>query len=126
MLIGLLAKNAILIVEFSIDARRKGKSITQAAIQGATARLRPILMTSFAFIFGLLPLMLAKGAGAVGNKAIGTGAIGGMFIGTIFGVFVIPVLFIIFQTLQEKISIQPLPVENQESDVSLLDQKNEK
>lgn len=104
MLIGLLAKNAILIVEFAADARRKGWSITQAAIQGATARLRPILMTSFAFILGLLPLMLAKGAGAVGNNAIGTGAIGGMLIGTILGVFVIPVLFIIFQRLQERVS----------------------
>ncbi|NHN27126.1 efflux RND transporter permease subunit [Flavobacterium jejuense] len=104
MLIGLLAKNAILIVEFAADARRKGWSIAQAAIQGATARLRPILMTSFAFILGLMPLMLAKGAGAVGNNAIGTGAIGGMLIGTILGVFVIPVLFIIFQGLQERVS----------------------
>ena len=104
MLIGLLAKNAILIVEFAADARRKGWSIRQAAIQGATARLRPILMTSFAFILGLMPLMLAKGAGAVGNNAIGTGAIGGMLIGTILGVFVIPVLFIIFQGLQERVS----------------------
>ena len=126
MLIGLLAKNAILIIEFSIDARRKGLSITQAAIQGAVARLRPILMTSFAFIFGLMPLMLSQGAGAVGNKSIGTGAIGGMLIGTIFGVFVIPVLFVVFQTLQEKISIKPLPEENHESDVALLDKKNEK
>lgn len=107
MLIGLLAKNAILIVEFSAEARRKGASITQAAIQGAVARLRPILMTSFAFILGLLPLLLAKGAGAVGNKAIGTGAVGGMLIGTVLGVFVIPVLFIVFQSLQEKISGKP-------------------
>jgi len=91
-------------VEFAADARRKGLSVTQAAIQGATARLRPILMTSFAFILGLMPLMLAKGAGAVGNNAIGTGAIGGMLIGTILGVFVIPVLFIIFQGLQERVS----------------------
>ncbi|MCO6161892.1 efflux RND transporter permease subunit [Flavobacterium sp. NRK F7] len=104
MLIGLLAKNAILIVEFAAEARRKGWSITQAAVQGAVARLRPILMTSFAFILGLLPLMLAKGAGAIGNNAIGTGAIGGMLIGTILGVFIIPVLFIIFQALQEKVS----------------------
>lgn len=104
MLIGLLAKNAILIVEFAADARRKGASIPQAAVQGAVARLRPILMTSFAFILGLLPLMLAKGAGAVGNNAIGTGAIGGMLIGTIFGVLIIPALFVVFQKLQEKVS----------------------
>lgn len=104
MLIGLLAKNAILIVEFAAGARRNGASIAQAAIQGAVARFRPILMTSFAFILGLLPLMLAKGAGAVGNQAIGTGAIGGMLIGTIVGVLVIPALFVVFQTLQEKVS----------------------
>nr|WP_315197100.1 efflux RND transporter permease subunit [uncultured Flavobacterium sp.] len=103
MLIGLLAKNGILIVEFALDRRRKGMPIAQAAIEGAVARLRPILMTSFAFILGLVPLMFASGAGAVGNKSIGTGAVGGMLIGTILGVFVIPVLFIIFQTLQEKI-----------------------
>lgn len=126
MLIGLLAKNAILIVEFSVDARKKGLSIAQAAVQGAVARLRPILMTSFAFIFGLLPLMLAQGAGAVGNKAIGTGAIGGMLIGTLLGVFVIPVLFIVFQSLQEKISTKPLPVTTQGSDVPLLEEENEK
>jgi HAE1 family hydrophobic/amphiphilic exporter-1 len=126
MLIGLLAKNAILIVEFSVEARKKGLSITEAAVQGAVARLRPILMTSFAFIFGLLPLMLAQGAGAVGNKSIGTGAIGGMLIGTLLGVFVIPVLFIVFQTLQERVSTKPLPVLNQESDVPLLEKENEK
>ncbi|WP_418263033.1 efflux RND transporter permease subunit [Flavobacterium faecale] len=120
MLIGLLAKNAILIVEFAADARRKGLSITQAAVQGAVARLRPILMTSFAFILGLMPLMLARGAGAVGNKAIGTGAIGGMLIGTVLGVFVIPILFIVFQTLQEKVSIKPLP-KSPKADVKTLE-----
>ncbi|MDQ6469761.1 efflux RND transporter permease subunit [Flavobacterium sp. LHD-80] len=104
MLIGLLAKNGILIVEFALDRRRKGLPIVQAAIEGAVARLRPILMTSFAFILGLVPLMFASGAGAVGNRSIGTGAVGGMLIGTILGVFVIPVLFIIFQTLQERVS----------------------
>ena len=104
MLIGLLAKNGILIVEFALERRRQGLDIVQSAIQGAVARFRPILMTSFAFIFGLVPLMFSTGAGAVGNKSIGTGAVGGMLIGTILGVFVIPVLFIIFQTLQEKIS----------------------
>ena len=114
MLIGLLAKNAILIVEFAADARRKGASVAQAAIQGAVARLRPILMTSFAFILGLMPLMFAKGAGAVGNNAIGTGAIGGMLIGTILGVFVIPVLFIIFQNLQEKVSSKTYETINEE------------
>ncbi len=107
MLIGLLAKNAILIVEFAAEARRKGLSITQAAVQGAVARLRPILMTSFAFILGLMPLMLAQGAGATGNQAIGTGAIGGMLIGTILGVLVIPVLFVVFQYLQERVSSKP-------------------
>lgn len=104
MLVGLLAKNAILIVEYALDRRRKGMNIVAAAIEGATARLRPILMTSFAFILGLLPLMLSTGVGAAGNKSIGTGAVGGMLIGTIFGIFVIPALFIVFQTLQEKIS----------------------
>ncbi|MEE1944746.1 efflux RND transporter permease subunit [Pedobacter sp. KR3-3] len=104
MLVGLLAKNAILIVEYAVDRRRKGMSIVSAAIDGATARLRPILMTSFAFILGLLPLMISTGVGAAGNKSIGTGAVGGMLIGTIFGIFVIPALFIVFQTLQEKVS----------------------
>ncbi|MGF7043030.1 efflux RND transporter permease subunit [Mucilaginibacter lappiensis] len=107
MLIGLLAKNAILIVEFAVMRRRQGETILQAAIDGSVARLRPILMTSFAFIFGLMPLMLASGAGASGNKSIGTGAVGGMLIGTIFGVFVIPILFIIFQSLQERVSGKP-------------------
>jgi HAE1 family hydrophobic/amphiphilic exporter-1 len=106
MLIGLLAKNAILIVEFALDRRRGGMDIVQAAIDGAIARLRPILMTSFAFIFGIMPLMFSTGAGANGNRSIGTGAVGGMFIGTIFGVFAIPVLFIIFQLIQEKVSLK--------------------
>jgi HAE1 family hydrophobic/amphiphilic exporter-1 len=103
MLIGLLAKNAILMVEFSLDRRRNGMGLVEAAMEGAKARLRPILMTSFAFVFGLMPLMFATGAGAHGNRSIGTGAIGGMLIGTVIGVFVIPGLFIIFQSLQEKV-----------------------
>ena len=107
MLIGLLAKNAILIVEFAIQRRHHGMSLTESAIEGAKARLRPILMTSFAFIFGLLPLALATGVGATGNRSIGMGAVGGMFVGTIFGVFVIPVLFVVFQSLQERISGKP-------------------
>ena len=114
MLIGLLAKNAILIVEFAAQRRKHGLSILQAAVEGAEARLRPILMTSFAFIFGLLPLMLASGAGAVGNKSIGTGAVGGMLVGTLFGLLVIPALFVIFQTLQEKISKPKSPEDEDE------------
>ncbi|WP_343673318.1 efflux RND transporter permease subunit [Chitinophaga sp.] len=104
MLIGLLAKNAILIVEYAVERRRRGMTIRDSAVEGAKARLRPILMTSFAFIFGLMPLMFATGAGANGNRSIGTAAVGGMLFGTVIGVFMIPVLFIIFQTLQEKVS----------------------
>ncbi|MBK5208253.1 MAG: efflux RND transporter permease subunit [Flavobacteriaceae bacterium] len=107
MLIGLLAKNAILIVEFALQRRRHGMSLYESGIQGAKARLRPIIMTSFAFIFGMLPLVLAGGVGAVGNKSIGTGAAGGMLIGTLIGVLVIPVLFVIFQSLQELIGKKP-------------------
>jgi len=102
MLIGLLAKNAILIVQYAVARREKGMPVIQAAIEAATARLRPILMTSLAFIFGLMPLMIATGVGAKGNRSIGTGAVGGMLVGTIFGVFVIPVLYIIFETLQQR------------------------
>jgi HAE1 family hydrophobic/amphiphilic exporter-1 len=104
MLIGLLAKNAILIVEYALQRRRQGMSIVKAAISGAVARLRPILMTSFAMIFGLLPLAIAHGAGAIGNKSIGISAIGGMLIGTMVGIIIIPVLFVFFQSLHERIS----------------------
>ena len=104
MLIGLLAKNAILIVEYAIQRRQQGMSVVEAAVNGAVARLRPILMTSFAFIFGLLPLALSSGAGAVGNQSIGISAIGGMFIGTMIGILVIPSLYIIFQTIQDRFS----------------------
>ncbi|HEY4335186.1 MAG TPA: efflux RND transporter permease subunit [Puia sp.] len=103
MLIGLLSKNAILIVEFAVERRAKGMGLLEAAIEGGKARLRPLLMTSFAFIFGLLPLVFSSGVGANGNRSIGTGAIGGMLFGTCLGVFVIPTLFIIFQGLQERL-----------------------
>jgi len=104
MLIGLLGKNAILIVEFAAQRHSQGKSPFQAAIEGAKIRLRPILMTSFAFIAGLLPLMFASGAGAVGNRTIGTAAAGGMLFGTIFGVIIIPGLYVVFATISEKFS----------------------
>ena len=103
MLMGLLAKNAILIVEFALDRRKMGMSITWAAVLGAAARLRPILMTSLAMIVGLLPLMLASGAGANGNRTLGTSAIGGMLIGMILQIFIVPALFVAFQYLQEKV-----------------------
>lgn len=115
MLIGLLAKNAILIVEYAVQRRQAGMSIVDAAINGAVARLRPILMTSFAFICGLLPLMFASGAGAIGNRSIGISAVGGMFVGTILGILVIPSLYIIFQTLQEKFTKSGL-VNSEEND----------
>ncbi|GGG64915.1 efflux RND transporter permease subunit [Epilithonimonas arachidiradicis] len=102
MLIGLLAKNAILIVEFAVASHKEGNDIISAAIEGAKQRLRPILMTSFAFIAGLIPLCIASGAGAIGNRSIGTAAAGGMFIGTVFGLIIIPGLYIFFATLENR------------------------
>ena len=103
MLMGLLAKNAILIVEFALDRRKQGMSISWAAVLGAAARLRPILMTSLAMIVGLLPLMFVFGVGAHGNRTLGSSAIGGMLIGMILQIFIVPVLFVVFQWLQEKV-----------------------
>jgi hydrophobic/amphiphilic exporter-1 (mainly G- bacteria), HAE1 family len=105
MLIGLLGKNAILIVEFATLKHREGRTPLQAAIEGARVRLRPILMTSFAFTAGLLPLMFASGAGSVGNRTIGSAAAGGMVFGTLIGVVVIPGLYVVFATLAEKINL---------------------
>jgi hydrophobic/amphiphilic exporter-1 (mainly G- bacteria), HAE1 family len=104
MLVGLLCKNAILITEYAVQRRHAGMSLWESAKEAARLRLRPILMTSFAFIAGLMPLMRAKGAAALGNRSIGTGAVGGMLTGVILGVFIVPVLFIIFQSLQERLS----------------------
>ena len=104
MLVGLLAKNAILIVEFAVQRRAAGLSIREAAMEGAKSRLRPIIMTSLAFIVGMIPLMIATGGSAMGNRSISTGAAVGMLTGVVLGVFVIPILYILFQYLQEKIS----------------------
>jgi len=106
MLIGLLAKNAILIVQFAVQRRRAGQGLVEAALEGSRLRLRPILMTSFAFIVGMLPLIFTKGASAEGNHSIGWSAVGGMLTGVILGIFIIPVLFVIFQYLQEKVGGQ--------------------
>lgn len=102
MLIGLLGKNAVLIVEFAVQAHRSGRTVLKAAIEGATARFRPILMTSFAFIAGLIPLVFASGPGKIGNRTIGTAAAGGMIFGTVFGVLIIPGLYYIFAKISEK------------------------
>ncbi|HRG91822.1 MAG TPA: efflux RND transporter permease subunit [Chitinophagaceae bacterium] len=105
MLVGLLGKNAVLIVEFAVQKHNQGLSVLESAIEGARARFRPIIMTSFAFVAGLIPLVLAKGAGAVGNHTIGTSALGGMLFGTIFGVLVVPGLYYIFGRLQEGVHL---------------------
>ena len=113
MLIGLLAKNAILIVQFALERRETGMAVSWAAILGAAARLRPILMTSLAMVIGLLPMMFASGVGKNGNQTLGAAAVGGMFIGTICQLFVVPTLFVIFQSLQEK--IRPMKFEDEEN-----------
>lgn len=99
MLVGLLGKNAVLIVEFAMQKHRQGSTVLEAAIEGAKVRFRPILMTSFAFIAGLIPLVIAHGAGAIGNRTIGSSALGGMLFGTVFGVIIVPGLYYIFGTM---------------------------
>ena len=118
MLIGLLAKNAILIVQFALERRQTGMAITWAATLGAAARLRPILMTSLAMIIGLLPMMFASGVGKNGNQTLGAAAVGGMLIGTMFQIIVVPGLFVVFQTLQEKFSPMKFEGDEENPDVT--------
>ena len=113
MLIGLLAKNAILIIQFALERRQTGMAISWSAVLGAAARLRPILMTSLAMIIGLLPMMFASGVGKNGNQTLGAAAVGGMLVGTLLQIFVVPGLFVIFQTLQEK--FRPMKFEDEEN-----------
>ena len=101
MLVGLLGKNAVLIVEFAVQKHQRGARVLDAAIEGARVRFRPILMTSFAFIAGLIPLVVATGAGAIGNRTIGSSSLGGMLLGTVFGVIVVPGLYFIVGTVAE-------------------------
>ncbi len=118
MLIGILGKNAVLIVEFAVQRHRAGMSVMQSAIDGAAARLRPILMTSFAFIAGLIPLVFASGPGAIGNRTIGAAAAGGMLFGTIFGVLIVPGLYFIFAKIAERF----FPSVENEEDEPLTDE----
>lgn len=132
MLVGLLGKNAVLIVEFAVQKNNQGMSIRDAAIEGAKVRFRPILMTSFAFIAGLIPLVRATGAGAIGNRTIGTAALGGMLFGTVMGVIIIPGLYYIFGTLAEgrkmikNEEVTPLTEDYNYNDKSHKKEKNEK
>jgi len=118
MLIGLLGKNAILVIEFAEQRRRAGATVLEAAVQGAVSRLRPILMTSFAFIAGLIPLVLADGAGAIGNRSIGTAAAGGMLIGTLFGMMLIPGLYVLFASFEKVKNLDSNEEEPAESDAA--------
>ncbi|MBR1414445.1 MAG: efflux RND transporter permease subunit [Prevotella sp.] len=118
MLIGLLAKNAILIVQFALERRQTGMAISWSAVLGAAARLRPILMTSLAMVIGLLPMMFASGVGKNGNQTLGAAAVGGMLIGTLCQIFVVPALFVIFQSLQEK--FRPMKFEGDEENPDVV------
>ena len=127
MLIGLLSKTAILITEYAADRRAAGMSLTQAAVSAAKARLRPILMTVLTCVFGMLPLMTASGVGAHGNSTLGAGVVGGMIVGTLALLFLVPTLFIVFQTLQEKVKPVELDPDPQWAvRAELEDAKNEK
>ncbi len=119
MLIGLLAKTAILITEFALERRRKGMGIVEAAYAAAEARLRPILMTVLTCVLGMLPLLMATGAGANGNRTIRVGVVGGMIVGTLAILFTVPVFFIFFEFLQEKIR----PAMKEEADQQFLKEK---
>ena len=103
MLIGLLSKTAILLTEYATERRKAGMTLAQAAMSAASVRLRPILMTALTMVFGLLPLMVASGVGANGNRSLGVGAVGGMIIGTVALLFVTPVFFIVFQYIEERV-----------------------